>query len=310
LLERAQIAPSDLHDRDNRIPFAKYVALMRAAKELTGDPALALHFGEAVSISQLSILGLIGQASDTMLHAFAQANRYIRLLVDVDAATSPRYLAKNENGRLWVVDSRLDANEFPELTESSFTQTVCWSRQIGGKPLITEVHVTHPAPAYRAEYDRILQVPVFFGSERNAVLINQAMTTQRIQQLPRYAFGVLTAHAEKLLKKLEGAKTTRGSVENLLMPILHTGEIGMDAIAAKLAVSRKTLFRKLKDEGVTFEKILDELRHKMALEYLKGKKVSINETAYLVGFSDPTGFSRAFKRWTGLSPRALRHSAK
>jgi AraC-like DNA-binding protein len=82
----------------------------------------------------------------------------------------------------------------------------------------------------------------------------------------------------------------------------------MDAIASKLALSRQTLYRNLKAEGVTFEKVLDELRHKMALHYLNGKKVSVNETAYLVGFSDPTAFSRAFKRWTGSSPSTVRNA--
>ena len=79
----------------------------------------------------------------------------------------------------------------------------------------------------------------------------------------------------------------------------------MITIASKLGLSRQTLFRKLKAEGVTFEKVLDELRRTMALHYLRGRKVSVNETAYLVGFSDPAAFSRAFKRWTGYSPSMI-----
>jgi AraC-like DNA-binding protein len=75
-----------------------------------------------------------------------------------------------------------------------------------------------------------------------------------------------------------------------------------------MGVSRKTLLRRLKAEGVTFAKVLDALRHKMALDYLSARKVSVNETAYLVGFSDSTAFSRAFKRWTGKSPREVRAS--
>jgi len=108
-----------------------------------------------------------------------------------------------------------------------------------------------------------------------------------------------------LLKDTEG-DSLKGQIEALLVPILHTAEVGIDIIASKLALSRKTIFRKLKAEGTTFEELLDELRHKMALEYLRGKKASVHEIAYLVGFSDPAAFSRAFKRWTGCSPRAAR----
>jgi len=79
----------------------------------------------------------------------------------------------------------------------------------------------------------------------------------------------------------------------------------MDTIAARLGLSRQTLFRRLKAEGVTFEQVLDSLRHKLALHYLSGKKTSVSQTAYLVGFSDPAAFSRAFKRWTGSSPRTM-----
>ena len=88
--------------------------------------------------------------------------------------------------------------------------------------------------------------------------------------------------------------------------MLHTGEVSMEAIAAKIGGSRQTLYRKLRAEGVTFEQVLDDLRRKMALDYLQARKVSVNETAYLVGFSDPAAFSRAFKRWTGISPREAR----
>jgi AraC-like DNA-binding protein len=109
-----------------------------------------------------------------------------------------------------------------------------------------------------------------------------------------------------LLAELEAAKTVRGRVEAILLPRLHTGDVGVELIARTLQTSRQTLYRSLKLEGVTFEQVLDELRHRMALHYLAGEQVSVNETAYLVGFSEPAAFSRAFKRWTGASPRAVR----
>jgi AraC-like DNA-binding protein len=76
----------------------------------------------------------------------------------------------------------------------------------------------------------------------------------------------------------------------------------MDHVARAMGVSRTSLYRKLKAEGVGFDELLDDLRRRMALHYLNGEKVSVNETAYLVGFSEPSAFSRAFKRWTGTSP--------
>jgi AraC-like DNA-binding protein len=305
LLARAGIDAEELQDQDSRIPFRNYVALMRAGKQLCKDPALGLHFGELNDLAQVSVVGLIGHASETVLEAMQQMNRYGRLVIEFDGGPD-RFRVTQAKGGVWLVDNRENANEFPELTESTFARIVCGARRFGYKPMVKQIHVTHPEPAYRAEYERIFQVTVTFGAEWNAMQVNEAALSYRLQLQPRYVFGILSEHADALLKELENSKSVRGRVESLLMPILHTGDVSMDAIAAKLGLSRQTLFRKLKAEGTSFEKVLDGLRHRLAVDYLGGKRVSVNETAYLVGFSDPAAFSRAFKRWTGASPRAMR----
>lgn len=306
LAERSRIDPAELQDRDNRIPFAKYVALMRAGKELCNDPALALHFGEAVDLAEMSIVGMTGSASATMAEDVAQLNRYAPLALDVDGGD--RFQLTRIEGELWMVDAHPNPNDFPELTESFFARAVCsMRRSLGEAQFVKAIHVTHAEPAYRAEYDRIFQVPVVFESDKNALLLSDDFWSTARAALPsRYVSDVLRAHAEALLERLESSKSTKGRVESLLLPILHTGNVSMDMIAGKLGLSRQTLFRKLKAEGVTFAKVLDELRHEMALHFLNAKKVSVNETAYLLGFSDPTAFSRAFKRWTGSSPSMMR----
>jgi AraC-like DNA-binding protein len=305
LAERAGIDPRDLQDPDNRVAFPKFVALMKAGKALCNDPALALHFGEAFGMADLSIVGLIGQACETIADAFAQMNRYSRLTADLDGVLAgDRLVLTREAGGLWLTDTRKNPNDFPELTESSFARMVCESRRMPGElQFIKAVHVTHAAPAYRGEYERIFQVPVVFESDRNALLITDGpWLTLANPRSSRYVFGILSERADALLKSLESSTSTKARVETLLLPILHTGDASMETIAGKMAISRQTLFRKLKAEGATFEKVLDELRHKMALNYLSERKVSVNETAYLVGFSDRAAFSRAFKRWTGTSP--------
>jgi AraC-like DNA-binding protein len=303
LTERSRIDPAELEDRDNRIPFDKYVALMKAGQDLCNDPALALHFGESVDASEIGFTHQIGASS--MVEAIAVGNRYARLAVEVDEGSADRYVLSRIGGRLWLIDTRKNPNDFPELTESSFARMICSIRQfVGEKSILKEVHVTHAAPKYRAEYDRIFRVPVVFESDKNALLVDESMLSLKTPVSPAYAAEVLTAHADELLEKLESSKSTKARVERLLMPSLKGGDASMKTIAGKLGVSRQTLFRKLKSEGVTFEKVLDELRYKQALHYLSGKKMSVNQTSYLVGFSDPAAFSRAFKRWTGSTPRA------
>jgi AraC-like DNA-binding protein len=310
LLERSGIAAGDLLDQDARVPFASYVALMRAGQALSGDAALALHYGEGVDIADVSIIGLVGQASETMAEAFQQLNRFVRLIVETDnEGGGERFGITGDRDGFCMLDNRRNPNHFPELTESAFAQLVCGPRRFDEAPFVKAVHLTHPEPVYRAEYERIFRAPVVFGSDRNGLLIDPTWSSHRVARLPRYAFGVLTEHADALLKTLEGSKSVRGRVESLLMPVLHTGNASMDTVAGKLGMSRQTLFRKLKAEGVTFEKVLDELRHRMAADYLGARKVSVNETAYLVGFSEPAAFSRAFKRWTGSSPRSVRAAA-
>lgn len=163
--------------------------------------------------------------------------------------------------------------------------------------------MTHPPPPYRAEYDRILRLPVVFESDRNALLLNdEEWMTRRSPAASPVVLDVLSSRAEAMLETLETARSTRGRVESLLLRCLHTGDVSVDSIAGALAVSRQTLFRRLRAEGTTFERVLDDLRRKMALHYLRDKKLSVSETAYLVGFSDRAAFTRAFKRWTGSSP--------
>ncbi len=310
LAERSGIGLADLEDQDNRVPLEKYVALLRAAKQVCRDPAFALHFGEAFDMAELSIVGLMGTACETVADAFAQLGRYNRLMADieVEGPREERLVMERIAGQTWLIDRRRNPNDSIEITESSFARMASMTHRFGVAAVFKAVHVTHAAPAYRAEYDRIFQVPVTFESDRNGLLMSddQSWMNHRLATTPRYVFGLLSERAEALLKELEDSKTTRGRVESLLLPILHTGDVSMDAIASRMRLSRQTLFRKLKAEGATFEKVLDELRHRLALDYLRGRKVSVNETAYLVGFSEPAAFSRAFKRWTGTSPRDAR----
>jgi AraC-like DNA-binding protein len=308
LLERSRLDPSGLEDRDQRVPFARYVALMRTAKELCRDPAIALHFGESVPVSEISLGSVVGAYSDSMAEGIALANRYAPLTVEVDVIGSgDRFAFERGAGEIWVIDRRENPNDFPELTESAFARMVCASRvAFGDNSFLKTVHVTHAEPSYRAEYARIFRVPVVFSSHRNALLADDSWLALAPPSPSRPIFDVLKAHSEAQLERLESSKSIKGRVEELLLPSLSNGGARMSAIAGQLGLSRQSLFRNLKAEGATFEAVLDGLRHRLALRYLDGDGLSVKETAFQLGFSEPASFSRAFKRWTGTSPVEVR----
>lgn len=115
----------------------------------------------------------------------------------------------------------------------------------------------------------------------------------------------------EVAKAIEGRRAARKSVfrsevERQLEAMLASGPVRIEQVARALGCGRQTLYRRLKAEGVTFAEILDELRRRLALRFVREQGLSVKESAYRLGFSDPAAFSRAFKRWTGTSPSEAR----
>lgn len=310
LLKAAGIGPGLMQTPDARLPFRQFRDLMVAAKAACNEPALALHFGASAPFSEVSIVGLIAYAAETMGEAFEQTNRYARLVIEVDSQdeAANRFAIVRRPDGVWIEDRRRNPNDFPELTESTWVRFITdRARAFPDRaPYVLEVHMTHLRPAHGDAYDAFFSMPVVFGAPWNALRIEESWLSEPTGLTNRYAFGVFSTHADALLEELMNAKTIRGRIEATLIPVLHTGNVSIAEIARRLGFSRSTLHRRLKAEGVQYEMILDDLRRRMALDYLGSRKVSVNEAAYLTGFSDPSAFSRAFRRWTGTSPGRYR----
>ncbi|QMW24639.1 AraC family transcriptional regulator ligand-binding domain-containing protein [Sandaracinobacteroides saxicola] len=293
---------------DARVPFGQFKALMQGAVRLCDDPAFGLHFGAESVFRDISIVGLIAHASATMAEAFAQMNRYSRLAIEVPGhGATGRFALVRFDGELWIEDCRPDAGDFPELTEATLARFISNTRRfMPDVPFAKAACVRHARPAHAAAYDAILRVPVRFGAGRNAIAIHESWLSVPIPNANRYVFGLFSERAQALMDALLQAQTVRGRVEAAILPLLHSGDIPMPRIAALMGRSRTSLYRDLKAEGVTFDALVDALRHRMALHYLAGRRLSVGEVAYLLGFADPSSFTRAFRRWTGQSPGAGR----
>lgn len=306
LLSAAGLSSGQLDTPDGRIPFAAYVRLMRSASQLCGDPAFALHFGEAVDIREMSIAALLGQSLGTAMDVLGAVNRYASLDIDVETEGDLRLELVPRAGKLWLVDRRSAPNAFPELTESAFARMVSAARRIGLEMPIRELHVTHPEPGYRSEYERIFRVPVRFGSDWNALALESGAMAQPIALQPAYAGDIIAARADSLLEQMRGAKTTAGAVQHALQSLFGEGKPSAAMIARKLGLSRTTLYRRLKAEGTSFDDILRSTRIERSRELLADGQLSVEEIGQRLGFADGPSFSKAFKRWTGSSPGSAR----
>lgn len=305
LAKQADIDPRDLDNPDARIPVHQYATLMRLAQQATGDTGLALRFGAEVGMAEVSILGLIMEASATMGEAFAQMQRYGRLAVAIDPRLPPRFARKHRHGALLLVDHRAEPNDFPEMTEEAFAQLACGPRRFLERPHVLGVYVTHPAPVHADLYAEIFGCPVTFEAGFNALELQPGVADWPIAGSRRYVLDILRERGDRLLA--EGAESrVRPRLEEALRLVLHQGEPSADAIAKQLGYSRSTLFRRLRSESTSFSIVLDELRRDVSIAHLKRGRTSLAEVTYLVGLSDPASFSRAFARWTGQTPGRYR----
>jgi AraC-like DNA-binding protein len=305
LLVHAGVSDADLAAMDARHPVEHLIALLRAGAHLAHDPAFALHFGQYVPCDQVSLAAPLGRAAKNVVEALALVNRYTPLSIDFPAlGGADRYRFARDRAGLWLCDDRpLDA--WPEITELVFSRMVQGIRRVQRTDVVRAVHVRHAEPAHGATYEPIFGVPVHFASDRSAILLDPSYEFTELTPGPAHVTRVLAQHADAQLVALAQQRSCRGRLEVELRAVLHTGDVSVTQIARRMAMSRQTLYRRLKAEGVTYEQVLEALRCEVATEALRDGAASVREAALRVGFKDPAAFSRAFKRWTGRNPSAV-----
>lgn len=313
LLADSGLTEDDLSDQDKRIPVVAYQAMIGAAIRQTGDTALLLRHTLETRLETMSVVGQIVHTSASLRHSLEQLNRYLHLMGDVELPPGvERFELLRTADSLWIVDHLVLPPEMSFWSEVSFARFISeFRRSFPDATFEIGMEVTYPPPPHVDQYPDLFCVPVQFNANRNALQIDPVWDSPETQFEPgnEYAFGIFTRHADEMLAKLQVATSIRAQIEAQILPKMHEGSISMDKVANGIAMSRQTLYRRLKDEGITFAEIHDDLRQRMAMEYLEGQKVTVNETAYLLGFSEASSFVRAFKRWTGLSPTAYLNQA-
>lgn len=287
---------------ESRISLDDTVRIWRAAAELTNDPHFGLAVGECARPNNINVVAYLVMSSPTLREALEKVKKFRRLISDggyVDYIPKPK--------ESWVIYKANEASlEFSYHQIEAVLVVIFRFANLTSQGDWTPVRVMfeHQACSDSKVHERIFGCPVIFGAEANAIVFDDVLLDQPLLQASEELGRMHEGYAEQLLAKLD-KQTWSKKVATLLEQSLARGPISRDIIASHMALSERSLQRKLKEEGTSFQEILDEVRLSLAERYLKDAELSLQDIATLLGFSEVSTFHRAFKRWTGRSPRQL-----
>lgn len=305
LLEGAQLREDDLADPETRVPETKHWRLWQEIVRQRPDETLGIRIGSGFRIRQAGLVGYAMLHSRDLGHAIQRLIRYERIMAD----TTVLSLA-TVGGRVQLtVEEPVQLTGLRQPIEYDLATIVTCLREITATQTIPlEVHLPYPRPAVPEDYRRVLGESLQFDQQQAAIVFEAASmdlpVVARDDTLCRY----LDRYAEQILGKLAAASFSE-RVQRVLWEQLSEGQPSLTSVASALAVSPRTLQRRLQEEGATFGELLEDFRRNMAVDLLGRADLAVYEVAFVLGYSDPSTFYRAFRRWNRTSPREFRRSS-
>jgi AraC-like DNA-binding protein len=308
LLAHAQLGPEVLSQRDQRVAASAYLTLLGEGVRLTGDQCLGLHLGESVRPGYYGVLGYLIMSCATLADALHRQARYASLVGNLGLVVLDDEPARPGCEALVAHSWQpLLAQQQRQLSEETLAGWVSFGRWISGLDIApTEVRFQHSAPADTSEHARIFRCPVLFDQPDNALIFPKRLLAVPLNQADAQVRGMLDAYADRLLAELNRGNSVLDRARLELARQLPEQGPDLEAIAVALALSPRTLQRRLREAGLSFSQLVDETRQQLVLHYLRDPALELAEIAFLVGFSEPGSLARAFRRWTGASPGEYR----
>jgi AraC-like DNA-binding protein len=304
ILHAARLDTATLQDPDARIPIEQVEALWQKAYEVSNDPNLALHAIEVLPFGAYRVIDFLASHAPTIGAALAKVSDYFPLIhgvVRLPYAVGDRHVTFGVEA-----PSRPSTITRP-IAEYTLAAVFLRLRSATNEPFrLMRVEFSHPRPADISEHERIFECPVRFGADTcQLVIARDVWDSPRTGSNPAL-FSVLDTHARMLLGQLPSPIDIVGRVREAIEAELRGGIPKLETIAKRLAMSPRTLQRRLRDQGVLFNDVLDAMRFRAAKSYLAQGDIAASEVAYLLGFSEQSSFNRAFKRWSGQTPTDYR----
>lgn len=306
LLKHVQLQGSHLRDPIKRIPMSKLRLLLAAAIEATGKAHFGLLVGSSVRPATYSGLGYVAMTSATLGEALSMVRRFGKIVFDSPSSQTQMAIA---DGLVTVADRRIS-----EVEPYCVSQVDCvlsgWTAYgrwlIGHDLALQAVHMMHPAPSDPSVHEAFYQCPVTYEAGQNALIFAEALLQHPVNGADPRMQKSMILEAELELVRSYAPFSMKNKLRALLVERLPYGEAQLEVLAKQLAVSSRTLQRKLAAEGESFSAVLEAARVELAQRYLRETELSITDIAFMVGFAQAGAFSHAFRQACGISPADYR----
>jgi AraC-like DNA-binding protein len=305
LRARAGLSGVALDDPDVRLDSDAADAIWREAFAASRDPFLALHAAERTPFGAFRVLDYLAATGATVGDGVRRAAAWFALV-------DPRGVleVREEAARVALVFRSAIGGELPppaqEYTLAMFLARV---RHVAARAVRPAgVRFTFPRPIAAAEHARSFGIEPEFDAEHAALVLSRETWELRLPSADPELFATLDAHARRALAGATGEGELARRVRVAIAAALEGAVPSVGEVARRLGLSERTLQRRLEAADTSFAQLLDEVRRERALVFLGAPDVSIAEVSWLLGFSEQSAFTRAFRRWTGEAPSGWRRA--
>ncbi|WP_332852170.1 AraC family transcriptional regulator [Duganella sp. S19_KUP01_CR8] len=289
------------NDPMNRLPAATMTRLYRACVDVTNNPYFGLQVARHIHVSNLHALGYALAASTTLMDFCVRLERYMRLVSQVADV-----VLEEEGDEVRLRFKHLVAVS-GETEDCFFAFLVMTMRQLyrpGFNPVRVDFRRALPLEG-AGPYETLFRAPVSFSNTEGVLVFDREDLRKILPGSCPELAQVNDNISISYLAKLDKNDVVTGVIQKII-EFLPDGECGRDKVAAALCMSPTTLQARLAQRGSNFQQLLDDTRKDMACSYLRQGGRSVTEVTFLLGFADTSNFTRAFKRWTGVSPTEFR----
>lgn len=304
LLKNTGIDPQLLADPSARLTYQQLLLLAENLIRNYSDESAGLDLGAAININQFGMLGYAVLSCANLRSALDLGMKYHTL---VDPAFTFEVIDTGEYSAVRLT-SHIPFDHIYRMICDVFVATFSTlarflTGQYEAQPV--EVHLNHPEPPYSARYKEFFDCPILFDQPRTEFIISHEVLSLPLVMADQATAAMAENQCEEILTRMGPKEDIIAKVRRILLS--NPGHFPpVDVVASHLATSTRTLSRSLQDVGTSYQRILDEVRKEMAIEYLRNSNLPIEEIAALVGYSDPSNFRKAFRRWTQNAPSYYR----